>query len=288
MTTMLSSLNDFWSTHTDRFSQTLPLLGNPVAFFATTFVITLATSKIASMHAKRFEKYDLRPAMMIANGLIFGFFGIGFFLGMAATNLGMDSFDCDAYAGPDSEDFKQTSVKLIAWLYMALKFGEFQRPLFASLRGTSNSDHYKSWSYYYYLFGQLIVTYIGACFHPGGLFALWCLLDAMVTVAEYSYLILKLASRELHPNPRLKKIIKAMRFMTFVALACHGFYFSSIPNCIAFVIIQIEAWYNVTLIVSVLYFYLFRSAKSKPAMKSSNSLKHTFTLDSNGNDIKRK
>lgn len=285
---MFTSLNDFWSTHGDRFSLTLPLLGNPIAFFASLFIITLTTTKIAPMYAQRLEKYDLRPIMMIANGLIFGLFGLGFFMGMSVTHMGADGFDCDGFGGSESEDLRVISIKLIAWIYLMLKFMEFQRPLFASLRRTSNSDHYKEFGYYFYLYGQLGMSYLGASFHPGGLFAFWPILDSLVTIAAYGYLILKLASPELHPNPVWKKIITAARFMTFVALAFHGFYYASIPNCGNNILLRIQAWYNVILITSAIFDYLFKTAKSKILPNSTgNGVKQTIVLDENGNHIKQ-
>jgi len=279
---ILSHIDSYWQENADRFSLTLPLLGNPFSFLATVVSMFLISKHLSSYLSSYCKNTDLRPAMMIMNGLIFGLVGVGFVIGVILTRNGTDSFACDGLDPRNFDDIRVTEIKLIAFLYLLIKLMEFQRPFFAGLRGKSNSDHYNSFGYYFYLYGQLGMSYLGGTFYPGGVFCFWPLLDAFVTIASYAYLILQLASPELRPSPVSKTVINVMRYLTFLALAIHGYYFYLVPNCGNNFLLSLQAVYNTILVTAIAIRYFMAGTTT---MKESEMT--TLLSEANNNNIRK-
>ena len=156
------------------------------------------------------------------------------------------------------------------FMYCIVKLKEFQRPILASLAGKRNS-RYLNLSYTLYLAGQLTMAYLGSVFYPGGIFAFWPLTDAVFTIIEYSYLVLRTASKELRQNTNWGRIITFGRFIQFIALFAQGMYFLLCESCGHRVLLRIQTTYNATLITYNIWSY-FTSSSGKSLSASHAKL----------------
>lgn len=155
-------------------------------------------------------------------------------------------------------------------MYWLMKLKEFQKPILASLAGKRNSRYLNN-SYTLFLSGQLLMSYLGSVFYPGGIFAFWPLSDAVVTIFEYSYLVMRTASKELRPNTKWGRIIAFGRFTQFVALFIHGIYFLTCERCGVRILIKIQVAYNAAIIAYNIWSY-FTSSSGKSLSASHAKL----------------
>ena len=222
---MTTPLLDLWDTEGDKFMMNYWLMGNPFSMATAVLIVFLAIHVIAPRCSDSLRHRDLRPFMLIANGTVFGMIGVGLMMGLALTRFGTDCFRCDG-TRPHDSDLRTSAVKMVAFMYVILKLIEFQRPLFASLRAPSASDHYKSIGYNLHLFGQLLMSYIGCVFYPAGPLAFWPMFDGVVTFFGHGYLVLRLASPDLHPNRIWIKVVSALSFLSCFSIMIHSYVFS--------------------------------------------------------------
>lgn len=160
-------------------------------------------------------------------------------------------------------------------MYCVVKLKEFQRPILASLAGKKNSRYLTS-SYILYLSGQLTMAYLGTAFYPGGVFAFWPFADSFVSIAEYSYLVMRTASKEFRPSTFWIKFIHSFRFLSFIALILHAIYFLSCDSCgvpILSKLLKLQAAYNLILIIASIYNFVTLSSTGK-----SNNASHARLL----------
>ena len=251
-------LIDLWSKEGDEFMMNYWLMGSPLSMATAILLVFLTVYVVAPRYAKSLAGYDLKPVMLIANGTVFGIVGMGWLIGLYLTNFASDGLRCDG-SFPRDTDLRTSALKMIAFMYVMTKLLEFQRPIFASLRGSSASDHYKSLAYNMYLLGQLTMSYIGGVFYPGGPLVIWPMTDAVVMIVGYGYLVLRLATPALHPSPTWIKIVSVMRFLTSFILMVHAYLFSftcAMTSSKLAYLLNIAFYYNAALVTAQLFSFL--------------------------------
>lgn len=253
---MTTRLYDLWATEGDQFMMNYWLMGNP--FSMMTAVLTIFAFILFVGPSLASKSRDLRPIMLIANGTVFGIIGCGFMLGLSLTRMGTDCFRCDG-THPQDTDLRTSALKMIAFMYVIAKLLEFQRPIFASLRGKT-SDSNRSLAYNLFLFGQLFMSYVGGVFYPGGPLIFWPFCDAVVMVVSYGYLVLRLASPELHPSPVWKKVVSVLRFASCIAIMIHSQIFAA--KCASMsskldYLLTVAFYYNAALVTAQISSFLF-------------------------------
>lgn len=150
-------------------------------------------------------------------------------------------------------------------MYCVVKVKEFHRPLLASLAGKKNS-RYLAPSYMVFLGTQLSIAYLGSVFYPGGVFSYWPLVDAVVTVADYSYLVLRSASKDLRPSQMWGRGVVLFRFLSICSMMLHGLYFLTCETCGHRTLLKIQTTYCGFIVLFNVWSYL-----SSSSSKSSSS-----------------
>ena len=150
-------------------------------------------------------------------------------------------------------------------MYCVVKLKEFHRPLLASLAGKKNSC-YLAPSYMIFLGAQLSIAYIASVFHPGGVLSFWPLSDALVTIADYSYLVLRSASKDLRPSEAWGRRVVLFRLTTMFSLTLHGLYFLTCERCGQRSLLMIQTCFSGVIVLYNIWSYLTSSSN-----KSSSS-----------------
>lgn len=112
---LVNHVQQSWEKHGDSLVTGLPLMSNPFAFWALLINLVIIAKVIAPKFAKPVSQYDLKPWMLTFNGFVFGLCGVGFCMGFPITNLGMDSFACNAL-DPKSTNIQAIGLKYIAFM----------------------------------------------------------------------------------------------------------------------------------------------------------------------------
>lgn len=259
-------------------------MGNPFSMITVVLIVFASIYVLGPRYSKSLQQRDLRPIMLIANGTVFGIIGMGFMLGLFLTSLGADCFKCDGSLPQDS-DLRTAALKMIAFMYVMTKLLEFQRPLFASLRGSSASDHYKSPGYMLFLFGQLFMSYIGGVFYPGGPLVFWPMFDAIVMIGAYGYLVLRLASPELHPSPVWINVISVLRFMSCFLIMIHSYVFAkacATTSTKMTYLLTVSFYYNCALVAGQIGSFLL-SKRGKECGRNQRTLPKKVGNECNNN-----
>ena len=266
---MTAPLLDLWDTEGDKFMMNYWLMGNPFSMATAVLIVFLAIYVIAPRYSESLRHRDLRPIMLIANGTVFGMIGMGLMLGLALTGFGAECFRCDG-TRPHDSDLRTSALKMIAFMYVMMKLLEFQRPLFATLRGSSASDHYKSIGYNLYLFGQLLMSYIGGVFYPAGPLVFWPMFDAVVMILGHGYLVLRLASPELHPNRLWIKLVSALSFLSCFSIMVHSYVFSiacAATSSKMSYLLNVAFYYNCAVVTGQIGYFLLLSKEDNHSKK---------------------
>ena len=295
-TYLTSPLLDLWMKETDPFVRNYWLCGNPFSMLTAAMLIVMTIHCIAPHFTPSFQHRDLRPLMLIVNGFVFGIVGMGLCLGVIVTNFTTYCFSCDA-SDPSRNDIMTAATKMIAFMYIMTKLLEFQRPLFAVLRGDSASSHYRSFSYTLFLLCQLVMTYIGVVFYPGGALTFWPVADGIVLIMEYGYMVLKLATPQLQPNPSWKNVIFRARLCAIICLIIHSYIGRFECSKVSYklsVLLGIAYYYNVLLLIGIVSITLIGLGRQEtkvgkvPTISSSKGLRiNDACNNNNNNNIKR-
>lgn len=259
-TGLMNPLFSHWERYGDPQVIELPLMNNPILFFGILAGFVYTTKVIGPKYAKSLAAYDFKPWMMTFDGFLFGLCGIGFCLGMPLTNMGADSFDCDAINPKAYDSIKTISIKYIAFMYTLIKLMEFMRPVMASLRGKDN--FITSYEHLAYLAGQATVGYLAACFYPGGIFALTPLTDDFVSIISWGYIVLTIpADGAFTPRPFYRKLVLALRFLSSLSLFLQTGYFLLQPSCGLQSLKLVMTGYNLIVVLAMVRQYV-NSGKS--------------------------
>ena len=126
---------------------------------------------------------DVRPFMLIYSGILFGIYGGGFILSLLLTSMGRETITC----GREIDDLKDYVIAYCGFAFFMVKFMDFGRIIFATLRKKETQT-----SVLNFLQISLLILLIqsGVYFHPGGVAYFIGAVDSFLGCFINSYYIL--------------------------------------------------------------------------------------------------
>lgn len=222
-------LRDMWRDLGDPRGSRFPLTaGGPWTLLTISALMALLSNVLLPALMRHRKPLDLRPLMVVYNGLMFGINGAGFLVSFFLTDGGVSGWSCTA-ANPASGEFRQEAIVYLGYVYMHLKVLDMVRPVFSALR---KKHHQSSWFHHVYLATGACLIHGGIFFYPGGIFTFLPLSDTLLHSFLYAYYILSSAGDELQKSCLWwKKYLLIYQLAHFVLLFGHGLWFYLIPNC---------------------------------------------------------
>lgn len=197
----------------------------PFALISLLSSILILLKVVGPMWMKQRKPYDLRPFMLIFNGVMFGMNGAGFLITLVLTELGRNAWTCGA-SDPRSTDLRASAIVYLGYVYFLIKFMEFIRIGFAVLR---KRDHQATMSAFIHPCLVTFVIYSGLYLYPGGIFCFLPLLDTLTNSVTYAYYVLATAKQI--SFEKWKKYLVGVQMLNFSLLLTHAIYFLLQPSC---------------------------------------------------------
>lgn len=224
---------DFWDETGDPFTSQFFGMGSPWTFFSIGVCIISWVMFYKYIHPRiaserRKLGFDLRPVMIIMNGLAFGTYTAGVLAGYFLTGgFQGERMTCTAYQ-PNATHLIDITIKYLAYLMIWTKVFDFLRPVMSILSGKENNVTIFQ---LLHLQTSLMLVWSAAKMNPGGVIALTALNDTLYQLAVYGYLIMLAASSEMRPKKSLRRSFLYFR-QTSVAIAlAHQLYYLTDPTC---------------------------------------------------------
>lgn len=263
-------VQSIWSLNRDARGSDFPLVrGGPWALFALATFVAVCATTIGPKFMKNRKPYDLRPYMLIYNGILFGVNGTGFVLCLILADYGYNGWYCDG-SNPSWKDFRTLAVIYLGYVYYTVKLSQFIRFVFAILRKRPVVETLLSLIHITMLAFQV---HSGLYFYPGGIFCFLPLTDCFKDAFVYGYSMLTAAGPGIRTTLQTKKYIIMLQLVHFVVLLVHGLRFLFIESCAPILVIAWQAVYAALSIIAYLIFYsdiLFAVADRELALETSS------------------
>ena len=221
-------LNDFWNDVSDPDINGKPLMsGGPFGWLSFFILVTYWIRVAGPEMMKNKKPSDMKPWLLILNGLTFGGYITGFVTGLVYSNFGLESFSCEAC------DLKDRSVdmyirKSTGYVFFGGKVWEFMRLVLSVYR---KRDHEITNMYLVHCFASAILCYIGLKLYPGGVFSFLPYVDGFYQMFAYAYLVMSCASAEMKPSQEFRTFLYRLKIVSGLLVMAHAAYFLTQPNC---------------------------------------------------------
>lgn len=221
-------LHDFWNDVSDPDINAKPFMsGGPLPWLGVLALIVLWIRVIGPNSMKNSPAYDMKPALLIINGLTFGGYITGLLTGLWYSNWGMDSFSCD------SCDLNDRSIdmyirKSTGYVFFISKIWDFLRPIFSVYR---KRDHEITNMYLLHCYCCVLFVFMGLKLHPGGVFTFLPYVDGLYQIFAYCYLIMACANEQMKPSHSFRVFLYRFKVTSGFLMLAHGLYFLNQPNC---------------------------------------------------------
>ncbi|KAI1289497.1 Elongation of very long chain fatty acids protein 1 [Halotydeus destructor] len=173
------------------------------------------------------KPFELRPLMLLYNGFLIGFNGIGAMMAFWITDYGYNSWKCDGM-DPKTDNFKENLLVFFGWMYFASKIADFMDTIFFVLR---KKDSQVTFLHVFHHGVMPLVAYFGLKFHPGGYSSFLPMTNLLVHAVMYSYYALSAAGTEFKQYLWWKKYITQMQIVQFILTLVHSTKAVFVPNC---------------------------------------------------------
>jgi hypothetical protein len=275
-------MTDYWHEHGDPFTSQMPGMKTPWVFSMIGLNLVFFCKYFGPKWMENRKPANLKPLMVILNGLCFGAYTAGVLLGIYLTGGFVDCMDCRSYA-PDSDDLRVISMKYLGYVMVFTKVFDFARPVLSVL---SKKNYQVTNLQLIHLQCSLMLTWCGVKLNPGGVFILLALNDTLYQLLVSSYLVMAASSTEMHPSPSFRNVFVYFRILTAIVTSPHQLYFYFTQNdCTGSYPLLLGSGIYVAL-VGILYpvdFY-FRT-RTKFEHNHCKKIKQFEKLDANENAI---
>jgi len=218
---------DIWREHADPKIINMPLMRYGPWYFcsiALSFVVLIKVV-LTNYMADR-KPLELKPYLIFFNGLLFGGYGAFFMAACVFTKFGSEGFNCRA-ADPNSNDLIDVIIRLMGYVYIIGKCGDFITPIFRVLLKKPFSDMHVAHTLF-----MVLISYLGLVYYPGGVFLFMPFLDALYYSMLHGYLVMATPDGDQYrPSKKWPLFLARFRIAMFVASAAHGIFFYFQPNC---------------------------------------------------------
>jgi len=222
-------LHDFWTDVSDPDINGKPLMSGGPLGWATFILLVIYWIRVVGPKSMRDrDPYDMKPWLLILNGLTFGGYITGFIVGVWYSNWGLDSFSCQAC------DLRDRSIEMFirkstGYVFFSGKVWELLRPVLTVYR---KRDHEITNLYLFHCFCSVFFVYLGLKLYPGGVFSFLPFLDGVYQIFAHAYLIMTCAGDSyLKPSYSFRVFLYRLKLVSGLLLILHGLYFVSQPNC---------------------------------------------------------
>ena len=155
---------------------------------------------------------DLRPWLVVQNGVCFGFIVIGSVILLILTGGGRDLFSTEPYTG-----FLCKTIRRLAYCYMLTLPFRSLRLVMSILRKKDRAVMAYALNYVFIL----LWTYCGS-FEPHGAILTTVLMDLLSSSAITAYLILASPGKYFRPSATFKQYIMKLEMLKFSSIILHA------------------------------------------------------------------
>lgn len=220
-------LFDIWRKYGDPKIMDLPLMAyGPWYFYSIALTFVFFIKVIGPSYMADKKPFYLKPYLMVFNGLLFGGYG-GFFVGGSVfTRFGAEGFNCEA-ADPNSQELFDVVIRLLGYVFLIGKCGDFVVPVFQVLLKKSVSDLHLMHTLF-----MVFITYLGLIYYPGGVFLFFPYMDGLYYCLFHCYLTMVTPpGSEYKPKISWAPFLIQLRMGMFAMVLLHGIYFATQSNC---------------------------------------------------------
>lgn len=272
---------EYFDENGDPFTSQLPGMRNPWLFFAIGINLILFCKYFGPKLMENKKPMDLRPGMIILNGLAFGAYTAGVFLGVYITDYFRHCMDCRSYE-PNTEDLKQISMKYLGYVLIYTKIFDFIRPVLSVL--AKKNDRVTNMQLMH-LQISLMIAWAGVKLNPGGIFVFVALNDTLYQLLVYGYLIMTASSPEMQPSPSFRNVLMYFREVSVAITFLHQFYFLVQGNCTGSYALQVFSTIYTALLTLLYPIDFHNRTRAKVGDLSSKKKDLAFGVDANKNAI---
>lgn len=229
-------VQDLWMKHGDSEMISFPFLTNPYYYMSliTSIIVfvkvigPLIMYSLTSPHnhisRSKLMRMDIKPIMLIFNGLMFGFHGAAIFCALAVSSFGSDFFDCSITPLVHYNETIKYSVKRGAYVYIIISlFSDYGKLFFNILR---RKYHLTPFKLIHKFIWSSLVLFSGVLW-PASLTFFPAFLLFIHRTVYYAYLVLSVSGSDIRPRnmAKLKLITKLTHFMTNVLISTHSIFY---------------------------------------------------------------
>lgn len=231
-----TKVQDLWTRNGDKDMITFTFLSTPYPYLSlitsiliyVKYVGPLIMSYLTSPHnhisRSKLMQMDIRPILLVFNGLMFGFHGAAFFCALAVSSLGQDFFDCSITPNHHYNETIMYAVKRGAYVYIVISiFSDYGKLFFNILR---RKYHLTPLKIVHKLIWSSLVLFSGVLW-PASLTFFPAFLVFTHRIVYYAYLVLSVSGPEIRPKnmSRLKLMTKLTHFMVNVLISTHSIFY---------------------------------------------------------------
>ena len=229
-------IQDLWIKYGDKEVVTFSFLSSPYSYislitsilifckYVGPVIMASLTSPHNQISRSKLMQLDIRPIMLIYNGLLFGFHGAGFFCVLAVSSFGQDFFDCSITPTSHYNETIMYAVKRGAYTYIVISiFSDYGKLFFNILRRKYHLTPFKI--VHKFIWSTLVL--LSGVLWPASLTFFPAFLVFFHRSVYYAYLVLSVSGNEIRPKnmARLKLITKFTHFMINVLISTHSIFY---------------------------------------------------------------
>jgi len=222
-------VNDFWNDVSDPDVNGKPFMsGGPFGWVIFISLVIFWIRVVGPKSMRDRDPYDMKPYLLVINGLTFGGYVTGFVTGMVFNNWGLTAFSCEAC------DLMDRSVEMYirkstGYVFFGGKVWELLRPVLTVYR---KRDHEITNLYLFHCFCSVFFVFLGLKLYPGGVFGFLPYLDGIYQIFAHAYLIMTCAGdANMKPSHGYRVFLYRLKIVSGVLVFLHGAYFVTQPNC---------------------------------------------------------
>ncbi|KAI1283774.1 Elongation of very long chain fatty acids protein 1 [Halotydeus destructor] len=216
---------DFLASQGDPMTSEFFLMDGPLPLAAIGFALCYFCLHLGPKLMASRKPLDLKPWLLVYNGVTFGALICGVFLALYLVNGMVDTMSCDTYQRT-TDDLKKIGLKYIAYVLLLSKMYNFLSPVAMVFEKRPVPVlHMLNMQL------ALMLIWLGVKLNPGGIFILFGLLDTAHMGLVGGYLVASCATDELKPSPFHRFAIFVFRMVTMLVTFIHGVHFLGETNC---------------------------------------------------------
>lgn len=209
-------------------SESLPLVsGFPWKLIALFFSCNLFTSILGPWLMVNRQPLDLKPFLLIYNGLVFGANVVGVFLDLWVTDWARVSFDCSPI-DQQLTDLKPFFTVYLAYIFLWLHIGEMlPRVVTILMKKTLKWDKLDMVDEFIFVF----TIFYGLKYFPGKSSSFLTLVTLIFGIVDYSMRVCASAGPPIVNVNHWRSLFTILKSLQSIAILIHGLIMLTNPSC---------------------------------------------------------